>query len=169
MALTPHLLKVDGILGECQEAKYQTWINIESFSWGISNEVSTKGTARSAGVPDFASFTVTKPTDKASPKLFLACASGQHFKSAKVVFRRMGKAATAGQPSSLDEFFEWTFGDVMISSYQNGGSDQASASESVSFSVASASLNYFVMKNGQRTGGVMAGYDIRKVAESIGS
>ncbi|MGC4055707.1 MAG: type VI secretion system tube protein Hcp [Paludibaculum sp.] len=169
MADTPHLLQVEGIKGECKESKYLTWINIESFSWGISNEVTTKGTARSAGVPDFASFTVTKPTDKASPKLFLACSSGQHFKSAKVVFRRMGKAVTAGQPSALEEFFEWTFGDVMVSSYQNGGSDQAVASESVSFSAASVSLNYFVMKNGQRTGGVMAGYDIRKITESIGT
>lgn len=167
MADTPHLLMVEGIKGECVEQKYLGWINIESFSWGISNEVTTKGTARSAGVPDFASFTITKATDKASPKLFLACASGQHFKSAKVVFRRMGKAATAGQPSALEEFFEWTFGDVLVSSYQNGGSDQVSASESVSFSPASVSLNYFIMKNGQRTSGVMSGFDIRKVMESL--
>ena len=50
---------------------------------------------------------------KASPKLFLACATGQHFKEAKLVGRKAGKAQ--------QEFLTWTFSDVLVSSYQTGG------------------------------------------------
>ena len=53
---------------------------------------------------------------KASPKLFLACANGQHMKEAKLV----GVQAGAMQ----QEFLTLTFTDVLVSSYQTSGSER---------------------------------------------
>ena len=43
---------------------------------------------------------------KASPALFVACASGQHIKEAKLVGRKAGK----GQ----QEYLTWTFSDLLV-------------------------------------------------------
>ena len=66
---------------------------------------------------------------KASPKLFLACANGQHMKEAKLV----GVHAGAMQ----QEFLTWTFSDVLVSSYQtsgSGGDDLSMDAVSLAFS-----------------------------------
>ena len=47
---------------------------------------------------------------KASPKLFLACANGQHMKEAKLVGVHGG--------AMQQEYLTWTFSDVLVSSYQ---------------------------------------------------
>ena len=52
---------------------------------------------------------ITKPTDKSSPKLFLACANGQHFKKATLTVRKAGKQVA------------YTLSDVLIASAQSTG------------------------------------------------
>ena len=48
--------------------------------------------------------------NKASLKLFLACANGMHIKNALLTVRRSGEGAS--------EFLKWTFTDVTVASYQ---------------------------------------------------
>jgi type VI secretion system secreted protein Hcp len=59
-------------------------------------------------------FNFVKKLDKASPVLMIACATGQHFKSAILTVRKAG-----GQQQ---EYLKITMEDVMVSSYQVGGS-----------------------------------------------
>ena len=55
--------------------------------------------------------TSSTATSKASPKLFLACATGQHIKQAKLVGRRAGR--------QQQEFLTFTFNDVLVTSYSD--------------------------------------------------
>ena len=57
--------------------------------------------------------------NKASPKLFLACAKGEHFKEVVLAVRRTG--------ASPAEFLKWRFTDVLISSYQTAGDSATGA------------------------------------------
>jgi type VI secretion system secreted protein Hcp len=53
---------------------------------------------------------ITKPTDKSSPKLFLACVNGQHFKQGTLVVRKAGGTQLT-----------YTLSDVLIASAQSTG------------------------------------------------
>jgi type VI secretion system secreted protein Hcp len=91
---------------------------------------------------------------KASPKLFLACASGQHLKEARLVGRKAGK--------DLQEFLTWTFSDVLVSSYQTGGTEQALPMDSVSLNFSKVSVAYKAQKaDGSLDTAVTAGWDIK--------
>jgi type VI secretion system secreted protein Hcp len=51
---------------------------------------------------------------KATPKLMLACANGQHIKEATLTCRKAG--------TEQQEYLKIKFSDLLISSYQTGGS-----------------------------------------------
>jgi hypothetical protein len=68
-----------------------------SFTGGITTDILSYGFAANTGGSGGASgkaavhdIQITKLTDKSSPKLFLACANGQHFKTATLVVRKAG-------------------------------------------------------------------------------
>jgi len=68
-------LKIDTIPGECTDDKHAEWIEILSFSHGVSQQVSgsvSSGGGRSAERCDHSDFSVVKTLDKASPKLDIA-------------------------------------------------------------------------------------------------
>jgi type VI secretion system secreted protein Hcp len=52
--------------------------------------------------------------NKASAKLFLACASGEHIASATLTCRKAGK--------EQQEYLTIKFSDLLVTSYQTGGS-----------------------------------------------
>jgi type VI secretion system secreted protein Hcp len=108
-------LKLDGIDGESQDAKHKGEIEIESFSWGASNSGSAAhGAGGGAGKVSMQDFSFVTPVSKASPKLFLACASGQHIRSGVLTVRSSGERAR--------EFLKVTITDVLVSSWQQSGS-----------------------------------------------
>ncbi len=114
---------------------------IFSFSWGASNPttVGTTGGGLSAGKVSVSSFNVMKKSEKSSPKLFGACCTGQHYKTAQVVMRKA--AGTSGKQST---FIQYDFTDVMVESIQwsgsSGGDD--TPTESVSFAFAKVKITY---------------------------
>jgi type VI secretion system secreted protein Hcp len=67
-----------------------------------------------AGKVQLQDFHFVMKANKASPKLFEACATGQHIDQAILVCRKAG-----GQQ---EEFLKYTFTDLLVSSYQTGGS-----------------------------------------------
>ena len=80
-------LKIDGIDGESTDQAHQAWIEVLSWSWGVSQpgQRMTTGTGLvNTGKPSFQVFTIGKRIDKASPKLFLGCATGKHIASASL-------------------------------------------------------------------------------------
>lgn len=114
-AAVDYFLKIDGIEGESTDAKHKNEIEILSFSWGVANTATpTAGGGGGAGKATFQDLTFNAQLSKASPKLFLACAGGQHLRSAVLTVRKAGK--------ENQEFYTIRMDDVVVSSVQNGGS-----------------------------------------------
>lgn len=111
MAQVDYFLKIDGVDGESKDAKHKNEIELFSFSWGETNSGSTS-TGGGAGVGKVVSqdMQVVKRVDKASPRLFIACATGEHFKKAILVARKAGV--------EQQEFLKLSFEDLVVSSYQ---------------------------------------------------
>ena len=156
-------LKLEGIDGETEDSKHKNEIEIQSFSWGVTNGGTfAAGGGGGSKHANFQDVSFTKLLDKASPKLFLASATGDHIKTGQFTFRKAGK--TEGQ----QEYFKVKVSDLLISSYQV--SDHAGAdlpAEQVSINFAKIEIEYKEQKaDGTLLGAVNAGYDL-KAAKKI--
>jgi type VI secretion system secreted protein Hcp len=135
-----YFLKIDGIPGESTDSKHKNEINILTWSWGETNSGSHgAGGGGGSGKVNMQDFGFTMNVNKASPKLFLACASGQHIKEATLVCRKAGK--------EQQEFLKIKFTDLLISSYQTGGGTGDSATDSISFNFAKIEQTYAPQKS----------------------
>ena len=154
MALFDAFLKITGIEGESSDSKHKGEIHLESFSWG-ANQTGTAHTGGGLGAGKVAmqDFHITKVVDKASPKLMLACADGEHLKQAVITCRKAGK--------DQQEFLKITLSDVLVSSYQMGGTPSGSTvpMEQVSFNYSKIEKEYKEQKSDGTLGGaVKAGW-----------
>ncbi len=114
------LLEIDGIKGESNDSKHKDTIEIESFSWGASNQGSfAAGGGGGAGKVNFQDIHFTTKVNKGSPMLIKACATGQHLKKAVLYVRKGG--------GDQQEFYKVTLEDCLVSSYQSGGHDAQGA------------------------------------------
>lgn len=131
MAAVDYFLKIEGIKGESQDAKHKDEIDVESFSWGVSQTgARAGGGGGGAGKVRFQDFHFANLINKASPSLFLACASGEHIKQAVFVAEALNPKGQVGGP-----FFKYTFSDVLISSYSEAAND--TVQDQASFAYAS--------------------------------
>ena len=112
-----YFLKIDGIEGESTDNKHAKEIDVDAWSWGESQTGSSVpgGGGGGAGKVSMQDFSFVMKFNKASPKLMLACATGKHIKSARLAVRRAGQ----GQ----QDYLTFTFLDVLVSSYQTGGTE----------------------------------------------
>ena len=151
-------LKIEGIDGESQDEQHKAAIDVESFSWGVSQTGIASATGGAgAGKAQFQDFHFAANTSKASPKLMLACASGQHIKKAELFCRKAGGDAQGGFL-----FMKLTFTDVMISSYQQGGSNNNVPSDQVGFHFDKFEFIWFTpAPDGGVGSAVSAGWDLK--------
>src|SRR5258708_6839256 len=92
MAAVDFFLKVDGVDGESSDSKHKGWIDIESWSFSEAQTgTHSGGGGGGAGKVAMQDFTFTTKVSKASPKLFLSCATGEHHKNALLTCRKAGK------------------------------------------------------------------------------
>jgi type VI secretion system secreted protein Hcp len=150
-------LKIDGIEGESQDAKHKNEIHLESFSWSES-QTGTSGHGGGAGAGKVAmqDFHLSKQVDKSSPRLMLACASGDHIKTAVVTVRKAGKDQ---QP-----FLKFTLSDVLISGYSidGAGSGGHVPMEQVILNFSRIEKEYKEQKaDGTLGGTVKVGWDVK--------
>jgi type VI secretion system secreted protein Hcp len=86
-------IKIDGMDGESQDSKHTNWIEVVSFSHSMrqppSATVSSLGGATTGRV-EIDDFHFVKGLDKASPKLYEACAKGTHIPTVTVEMCRAG-------------------------------------------------------------------------------
>jgi type VI secretion system secreted protein Hcp len=152
-----YFLKIDGVPGESADAKHQGEIEVESFSWGETNTGGgPAGSGGGAGKVQMQDLVVTMQVSKASPKLMIACATGKHHKDAVLTVRKAGK--------SQQEYLVFKFKDVIVTSFQTGGSvasdilvDQASMRYST------IQMEYRPQKaDGSLDSPVRAGWDLKK-------
>ena len=115
MALFDCFLRIDGLEGESHDDKHKGEIDVESFSWGQTQSGTMGfGGGGGAGKVLMQDFHFVMKVNKASPKLALACASGEHFTKAVLTCRKAGK--------SQQDFLTYTYSDLLISSFQYDGS-----------------------------------------------
>jgi len=110
-------LKIEGVPGESTDDAHEDWIEVLSFSHGVSQPSSgslSSGTSRSAERCDHQDFSVIKTLDKASPKLALLCSKGQHIPEVILVLCRSG--------GDKSKYMEYKMTDVIVSSVGYGGS-----------------------------------------------
>jgi type VI secretion system secreted protein Hcp len=116
VAAVDYFLKIEGIEGESQDSKHKNEIDVESWSWGATNSGSSStGGGGGAGKVSVQDFHFVSAMSKASPKLFEACATGKHFSEATLTARKSG--------GTQQEFLTVTMTDLLVSSYQTGGSE----------------------------------------------
>lgn len=114
------LLEIEGIKGESSDSKHKDTIEIESFSWGMSNGGSAAGGGGAgAGKVSMQDLHCTTKVNKACPVLAVHCASGKHIKKAVLYVRKGG--------GDQHDFYKVTLEDMVVSSYQTGGHDTAGA------------------------------------------
>jgi type VI secretion system secreted protein Hcp len=151
-----YFLHIDGVEGESTDAKHKAWIDVDSWSWGETQAgAGFGGGGGGAGKVTMQDFHFVTRMSKASPALFLACASGQHFKEAKLVGRKAGK----GQ----QEFLTWTFSDVLVSGYQTGGNEAADLPvDQASLNFAKITVEYRAQKaDGSLDAPISAGWEVK--------
>jgi type VI secretion system secreted protein Hcp len=149
-------LKIGDIKGESLDDKHKDEIDVMSFSWGLTQA----GTAHpvggaSIGKAQFSDFNFTSNMSKASPKLFLACATGEHIKEATLSGRRPG-----GDKQS--DYIVIKMTDVLISSYQTAGAQGGSPTDAVSMAYAKIEFAYTSQgADGRPSETVKAGWDLK--------
>jgi type VI secretion system secreted protein Hcp len=136
-----YFLKFDPeIKGEAQQKGFEGQIEILSFSWGVSQaggfSYGTGGTSAQANLQDLS---LSFRHGPASPKLMLNCATGKHLTTAVLTCLR-----ASDKP---EKYLEITLTDVVISSYQTGGSGDDMPIESMSLNFAEIKEEYFELKD----------------------
>jgi len=151
-------LKLDGIEGESHDSKHKNEIDVQSWSWGQS-QTGTHGSGGGggAGKVSMQDFHFVMGVNKSSPKLMLACATGEHIKKAVLTCRKAGK--------EQQEFLIITFSDLLVSSFQTGGASGAGdlPTDQISLNYAKIEFEYKEQKaDGTMGGAIKAGYDLKQ-------
>jgi type VI secretion system secreted protein Hcp len=154
MAVVDYFLKIDGMDGESQDKTHKGDIQLDSFSWGATNAgTMAAGGGGGAGKVVFQDFSFVMKSNKASPKLMLACANGEHIKKAVLTLRKAGK--------EQQEYLKYSFSDLLVSSFQIGGTEVI-PTEHVSINFTKVEMEYKEQKaDGTLGGAVKAGYDVK--------
>ena len=109
-------LQIEGLQGECLDAKHKNWIQVFSFSHSV-NQVGDQSAsalgARTAGKCDHGDFVITKTLDKCTPFLLNKVCTGKHYSKAVVeICKSTGEKNT---------FMKYEFEAVVVSSVSVGG------------------------------------------------
>jgi type VI secretion system secreted protein Hcp len=152
-----YFLRIDGVVGESADAKHKGEIDVESWSWGEASAAGPHpGGGGGASKVDMQDFHFVAPVSKASPTLLLACARGQHFKSARLACRKAGKAQ--------QEFLTFTFSDVLVSSFAIGGAagSEVAPLDQVSLNFSKIQVEYKEQKpDGSLGTSTKVGWDVK--------
>jgi type VI secretion system secreted protein Hcp len=159
MAGVDYFIKFDGIKGESADSKHKDEIDVESWSWGETRTGTPGpggGAGAGAGKVAMQDFHFVMRLNRASPSLMRACATGEHIKMATLSGRKAGK----GQ----QDYLTFKFHDVLVSSYQTGGAEQADVDpvDQVSFNFAKIEVDYKLQKpDGSLAAGGQFKFDLK--------
>jgi type VI secretion system secreted protein Hcp len=170
MPLADYFLKIDGVEGESPDEQYPGLIQVQSWQWAEENSGRWGyGSGGGAGKVEMKDFEFRMVTNKASPKLFLMCATGEHIPQAKLICRKSGK----GQ----QDFMIITFSNGLVSSYRTLGNmpvqlgsgssdvDHVLPLDEIKINFARIEMEYREQRNDGTTGPVIkAGYDLKRNA-----
>lgn len=158
MAAVDYFLKITGIEGESKDSKHKGEIELQSWAFGHQQTgTESSGGGGGAGKVSAGDFHFTMKVSKASPKLWLAVATGEHYKTAVLVARKAGK--------EQQEYYKWTFTDLIVTNFQTGGSAQGDPVpvEQCSVNFAKGEVEYKEQnEDGSLGGSTKAGYHYKE-------
>ena len=153
-----YFLKLDGIDGESKDSKHSGEIDLESFSWGETQTGSHSfGGGGGAGKVQMQDFHFVMKANKASPKLFLACAEGEHIKKGVLTCRKAGK--------EQQEFLKVSLEDVLVTEFNNAGEASEVTVPTDQFSLAFMKFDFSVRpqnEDGSIGQAERAGWDLNR-------
>jgi type VI secretion system secreted protein Hcp len=167
-ALVDYFLEIEGVEGESTDQQYTGLIQIQSWQWAEENSGRWGfGSGGGAGKVEMKDFEFRMVSNKASPKLFLMCATGEHISKAKLICRKSGK----GQ----QEFLTITFASGLVSSFRtvgnmpltqlgsgSAGVDGVLPTDEIRVNFAQIEFEYREQRNDGTMGAVIkAGYDLK--------
>ena len=148
-------LEIEGVKGESSDKTHPGKIDLLAWSWGLSNSGTFHGgTGGGAGKANFQDLSVTKYIDAASATLMLACASGKHFKTGKIIVRKAGESPL--------EYLIIEITNILVSSYSTGGSGgEERLTENVSLNFQKVKVTYWTQsEKGGKGDSYPFGWDI---------
>jgi type VI secretion system secreted protein Hcp len=154
------------IVGESAIEGHEGEIDVASFKMGVAQKGSALagGSGFGASKSDFKPLTIYKFIDKATPQLFLACATGTRYKRAVLTVTNSGNARLAPPERRFGEFFKLVIEDVFITSMNQDASTtdgNGNLVESVEISYQRISW-FYTAADGSTTSG---GFDLKKNAK----
>lgn len=157
MSAVDYWLEIEGVDTESQDSDLSNAIQLDSWQWGEKNRGNWSVTGGGGqGKVEMSDFRFTMWINKATPKLFLMCATGEHIPSAKLICRKAG----GGQ----QVFLEVEFRNLNISSFETIGSDAHShPRNAISFNFGEIEFNYQEQADDGSVGATTtAGYDLKR-------
>ena len=151
-------LEIDGIEGESTDAAHKGEIDVQSWSWGVTQAggAAGPGGGGGAGRADFQDFHFVARISKASPQLFLACATGTHHKWAA-----LSGVPTAGK-SKATAFLTYKLSEVQVTSVQHSDSESEPPAEQFSLNYSKFEISYSPQTASGKLGPpVTAGFDVK--------
>ena len=156
-----YFLKIQGVEGESKDFKHKNEIDLLSFSWGETQTgTHSGGGGGGGGKVSMQDFHFVMKTNKASPKLLLACANGEHIGDGLLTCRKAGK--------EQQEFMKIKFTDLLVSSYQTGGSSSGDEipMDQISLNYSKIEYEYHEQQvDGTLGGPIKAGYDLKMMKQ----
>ena len=152
------LLKLANVEGEAQTEGFEKQIELDSFNWAFHNSSTPHGAGRGAGKVEAHGIVCTKKMDKASPKLFKAITTGEHFKDAVLTALKAGGAKNVA-------FIKLEFDQLFLVDLNESGSngDGDVPHESLNFQFGKVTVTYNEQKADGTTGpATVASYDFAK-------
>ena len=155
MSEIQYFLKIDGIDGESQDVRHKSEIELESWSWGESQDFGVSGSSGGAGKVKIQDFQFSMRLNKASPQLLLAGATGEHIGKATLTARKGFESAV--------EFLHITLSDILVSSFQTSAAlEDGLPRDWVSFSFSKIEYEYKPQKlDGSLDAGIKVSWDVK--------
>ncbi len=151
-----YFLKIDGIPGESTDSRHKDEIEVLAWNWGESLATTSRGSGSAAGKVQMRPILIIAHTSSASPKLFIACAKGQHIPKAVLSAVR----PTGGQGQ---DYMVWKFSEVIVTSYELGADeDDPVSTDEFNLEFAKVEVEYKPVKpDGSLGNPITAGWDIK--------
>lgn len=157
-------LQAAGIIGNCQKANYLQWIEVDSWSFSMTQPAQP---VVGGGAPkgSMATGTFSFSMKHAGPQIFKNVASGAHITGPSQFKAERGGlqqgTAVGGDPYAV--YLELDFSDYAITS-RNLGGDSGQKQENVSLSFSTVALTYTQLKAGSLGTSTTKTYDVKQNA-----
>jgi type VI secretion system secreted protein Hcp len=150
-------IKFDGIDGEVVEKDHDKWVELTSFSNGLTKSgAGNTGSQRVQGVTIFEDIHCSKNSDKTTPKLLKAMAEGKSFPKVQI-------HVTTTTDTGPQVIMAYELKDVYVTSYNINGMGESRPGENMSLNYEEIKIEYFpVDSKGKRGAAIDFAWSVPK-------